>query len=95
MAPGAGDGLGAPGPIRAKLSVGYICFPVVSTTSLDPNPDLLLTRDKQIKSQVSEMLQILCQPWEAVKYLGNRQRHDVTRRNVWHAGKGGHVTRPV
>lgn len=38
------------------------------------------------------MMQVLGQPWEAVKYLGNQEGHDVTRRNAGHAGHGGHVT---
>ena len=60
---------------------------VVSTTSLDPTPDLPLTKDKQIRSQASEVMQIPCQPREALKHLGNQQGHDVTWRNAWLAGQ--------
>lgn len=86
MPPGLGDGPEAPGPSPAKLSAARVCCLVVSTTSFDPSPDVLLTTDKQIKSQVSEMMQIPCQPWEAMKHLGNQQGCDVTWRNAGLAG---------
>ena len=60
----------------------------VSTTSLNPTPDLLLTKGKQIESQVSEMMQIPCQPREAVQHLGSQRGCDITRGEVLGAGRG-------
>ena len=83
MTPGVGEGQGDWRSRRRQAFVRRVYRLVVSTTSLDPNPDLPLTKDKQIGSQASEVMQILCQPWEALKHLGSQQGRDVTWRNAW------------
>lgn len=87
MTPGVGEGQGGRRSQCRQAFVRRVYRLVVSTTSLDPSPDLPLTKDKQIGSQASEVMQIPCQPREALKHLGNQQGHDVTWRNVWLAGQ--------
>lgn len=92
MAPGAGNGLGAPAPSLAQLSVGYVCSLVVSTTSPDPNPDSLSTTDKQIKNQVSEKMQILCHP-RRPRNTCAISKGVMSPREMF--GKCDHVTQPL
>lgn len=87
MTPSVGEGQGGWRSRCCQAFVRRVYRLVVATTSLDPNPDLPLTKDKQIGSQASEVMQIPCQPREALKHLGNQQGHDVTWRNAWLAGQ--------
>ncbi|KAB0405085.1 hypothetical protein E2I00_012605, partial [Balaenoptera physalus] len=85
LASSTGLGTAGAGPVYSSLC------PDIYTSASNRAPHLLLTKDKQIKSQVSEVMQIPCQPREALKHLGNQQGHDVTQRNAWLAGNCGHA----
>lgn len=85
----------APRPGPAKSSVEYVYSLLISETPPIPVWVYCLPKTNKLKSQASEMMQVPCQPWEAMKHLGNQQGCDVIRRNAWLTGVSGHVTWPV